>query len=292
MTETITLQPAKDQPNHHPAVSVDDDRRASVRWFISDVLVFARRNIEHIRQVPEKLIDVTLQPMMFVILFAYVFGGAIDVPGSNYREYLLGGILIQSLGFGMMGPATSIATDLTEGVIDRFRSLPATRTAYLVGHFLAELAGLAISIVILSLAGLVIGWRTHTDIVHVGGAFLLLLLFASAIIWVGTLIGLSVRSPDAVMGIGFMVIFPLTFLSNAFVPIGTLPTVLEYFAAYNPISVIVAAVRELFGNPTAPISRSVWPLEHPVLAATGWCLVLLAVALPLSLRRFRKVTTD
>ena len=290
MTDTLA-PPATVEPfDTHP--DADTERHSAVRWFLADSLVFARRNIEQIRQVPEKLIDVTIQPIMFVVLFAYVFGGAIDVPGSNYREYLLGGILIQSLGFGLVGPATSIATDLTEGVIDRFRSLPVARSAYLFGHFLAELAGLALSILILSLAGLAIGWRTHTDIVHVAGGYLLLLAFASAVIWLGTLIGLSVRSPDAVMGIAFIGIFPLTFLSNAFVPIDTLPTALEYFAAYNPISVIVAATRELFGNPTAPISRSVWPLEHPVLAAVGWCVLMLAAGLPLALRRFRIVTTD
>ena len=126
-------------------------------------MVFARRNIEHIRQIPEKLLDVTMQPLMFVLLFAYVFGGAIAVQGGNYREYLIGGILIQSLAFGMIGPATSIATDLTEGVIDRFRSLPVRRTAYLLGHYLAELAGMVLSIVLLLTAGFVVGWRTHTD---------------------------------------------------------------------------------------------------------------------------------
>ena len=127
---------------------------------------------------------------------------------------------------------------------------------------------------------------------HVGSAYLLLLVFASAVIWLGTLVGLKVRAPDAVMGIAFVGVFPLTFLSNAFVPISTLPTALEYVAAYNPVSVMVAAVRELFGNPTAPITKHVWPLEHPVLAAWGWSIVLLAIAAPLALRRFQKVTTD
>ena len=124
-------------------------------------MVFARRHVEHIRQIPEKLLDVTLQPLMFVLLFAYVFGGAIGVEGGNYREYLIGGILIQSLAFGMVGPAMSIATDLTEGVIDRFRSLPVRRTSYLVGHWIAELSGMALATVLILTAGFVVGWRTH-----------------------------------------------------------------------------------------------------------------------------------
>jgi len=145
---------------------------------------------------------------------------------------------------------------------------------------------------VLLTAGLVVGWRTHTNIGHVSGALLLLVLFASAMIWVGTWIGLKVRSPDAVMGVGFVVIFPLTFLSSAFVPIDTLPTVLAHIAAWNPISVMVGAVRVLFGNPVAPTSVHSWPLQHPVPAAYLYCLVLLALAIPASLRQYRKRTSD
>lgn len=258
-----------------------------------DSMVFAGRNIQHIRQIPEKLLDVTLQPLMFVLLFAFVFGGAIAVAGGNYREYVISGILIQSLAFGLTGPATSIATDLNEGVIDRFRSLPAKRIAYLVGHHTAEIAGMALSIVVLLTAGFIVGWRTHTDPLSELAALALLIAFASAMIWVGTWIGLAVRSPDAVMGVAFVVIFPLTFVSNAFVPIGTLPEALQWFAAWNPISAMVAAVRELFGNPGAPASAvTSWPLEHPVPAAFGYCAILIAGAVVLSLHRYRARTTD
>jgi ABC transporter DrrB family efflux protein len=259
---------------------------------LSDSLVFARRNLEHIRQIPEKLLDVTAQPLMFVLLFAYVFGGAIAVKGGNYREYLIGGILIQSLTFGLVGPATAIATDLTEGVIDRFRSLPATRMAYLLGHYLAELAGLALSIVVLLGSGLLVGWRPHTSVPEFLGAIVLLLVFASAMVWVGTWIGLMVRSPDAVMGVAFMVVFPLTFLSSAFVPINSLPNVLQWIATINPMSVIVAAVRTLFGNPLAPVTKHVWPIDHPVPAAILYCAVILAIAVPAALRRYRARTSD
>ena len=273
-------------------VPIDDDHRPGVRTVLSDSLVFARRNIEHIRQIPEKLLDVTIQPLMFVLLFAYVFGGAIAVDGSNYREYLIGGILVQSLTFGMMGPASAIATDLTEGVIDRFRSLPASRLSYLLGHYAAELAGLALSIVVLTGTGLLVGWRPHESVLSVTSAILLLLVFSSAMIWAGTWLGMMVRSPDAVMGVGFVVVFPLTFVSNAFVPMESLPSALQWIAAVNPISVIVAAVRELFGNPTAPITKDVWPMEHPVIAAWLYCAVILLITVPGAVHRYRVRTTD
>jgi len=268
-----------------------DSERVSVRDWWSDTVVYAGRNIEHIRQIPEKLLDVTLQPLMFVLLFAYVFGGAINV-GGNYREYILGGILIQTLAFGLTGPGTAISTDLSEGVIDRFRSLPASRIAYVTGHYVAELAGMALSIAVLLGAGLIVGWRVHTDFLHFATALLLLLVFSSAMIWIGTWIGLKVRSPDAVMGVGFVAIFPLTFLSTAFVPIGSLPNALQWFAALNPISVMVGAMRELFGNPLSPVTKHTWPLDHAVFTAFVYCGILLAIAIPASLRRFRARTSD
>jgi len=268
-----------------------EDRGRIATWW-TDSLVYAGRNIEHIRQIPEKLLDVTLQPLMFVLLFAYVFGGAIHVGGGNYREYIIAGILIQSLAFGLTGPATAIATDLTEGVIDRFRSLPASRTAYISGHYFAEVAGMAVSIVVLLASGLIVGWRAHTDFLHIATAVALLLAFSSAMIWVGTWIGLKVRSADAVMGVGFVAVFPLTFLSNAFVPIATLPEPLQWIAAWNPISVMVAAVRELFGNPLSPISKHTWPLENPIPAAFLYCALIIAITVPASLRRYRARTSD
>jgi ABC transporter DrrB family efflux protein len=267
--------------------------RPTARDWWRDTVVFAGRNLQHIRRLPEKLLDVTLQPIMFVLLFAYVFGGAIGVPGGNYREYLIGGILVQSIAFALVGPATTIATDLQEGVIDRFRSLPAKRSAYLSGHFLSELAGQGLAIAILLGSGLLVGWRTHTDVLHVAAALLLLLLFASAVVWIGTLIGLVVRTPDAVMGVGFTVVFPVTFLSNAFVPTVTLPDVLRHVAEWNPISVLVAAARELFGNSNGQVAGpQTWPLEHAVPLAFASCLLLLAISVPLSLRRYRTRTTD
>jgi ABC transporter DrrB family efflux protein len=254
--------------------------------------IYARRNLEHIRQVPEKLTNVTIQPLMFVLLFAYVFGGAINVGGAGYKEYLIGGILIQTLAFAMMGPAMSIATDLQEGVIDRFRSLPSRRTAYLLGHYLAELAGSVLTIVILLGTGLIVGWRTHTGFLHVAEALLLLLVFASAMIWLGLWLGILVRSPDAVMGIGFVIVFPLTFISNAFVPLESLPSVLQWVASVNPVSVLIAAVRTLFGNPVAPVTKHTWPIDHPVAAAWIYSLALVILGWIIAQRRYRARTTD
>jgi ABC-2 type transport system permease protein len=255
-----------------------------------DTVVFTGRQIAHIRQIPEKLLDVTLQPLMFVLLFSYVFSGAMTI-GGDYREYLVGGILVQSLAFGLIGPATAMATDIGEGVVDRFRTLPTPRGAYLSGQFAAELLGMAVSIAVVLGTGLIVGWRPH----ELGPSLLALVLivaFASAMVWIGIFLGLIVRTPDAVMGVGFVIVFPLTFLSNAFVPLDSLPTALQTFAEWNPVSVLVAAVRELFGNPTPPITDPSWPLQHAVPLAFVECAVLLGLAVPLALRAYRIRTRD
>jgi ABC-type multidrug transport system permease subunit len=262
-----------------------------LRWLISDSLVIARRNLEHVRQIPEKLLDVTLQPIMFTVLFAYVFGGVIAIPDGTYREYLLGGVLVQSLGFGIMGPATTIATDLKEGVVDRFRSLPMARPAYLIGHVLAELGASSIAVLVLSLSGLVIGWRIHSDLPHAIAGYGVILLFAFAMLWCGTLLGIVVRSSDAAQGAVFMIVFPMTFVASSFVPIAGFSPLLRVVASWNPISSMAAAVRTLFGNPTGTPADAAWPLLHPVASAVGWCLLILVICLPLALRSFRTRTT-
>ena len=261
-----------------------------LRWLVSDSLVLARRNLAHVRQIPEKLLDVTLQPLMFVLLFAYVFGGVIHIPGGSYREYLIGGILVQTIAFGIMGPGTAIATDLTEGIVDRFRSLPMSRSAFLIGHLIAEFAAASLGVLVLAVSGLIVGWRIHTDVTHAVAGFALLLLFATAILWLGTLFGLIVRSADAVQGLVFVIIFPLTFLSSAFVPLAGLSSGLRTAAEYNPISSVIAATRTLFGNPTAIPADPAWPLQHPVVSALIWCIALLGVAAPLAIWRYRART--
>jgi ABC-2 type transport system permease protein len=263
---------------------------ANLRFGLSDSLVLARRNLSHVRQIPEKLLDVTVQPLMFVLLFAYVFGGAIAVPGGNYHEYLMGGIFIQTLTFGIMGPAMSVATDLSEGVLDRFRSLPMARSAFLVGHVLAELAAALLGLTVMTVAGLIVGWRIHTDVPHALAGFGLLILVAFAMLWLGMLLGSIVRSADAAQGIVFIVIFPLTFVANAFVPAGTLPKVLQHVSDWNPVSALAAGIRTLFGNPTATPDGAAWPLQHPVASSLIWCAVLLAVSVPLAVAAYRRRT--
>jgi ABC-2 type transport system permease protein len=262
------------------------------RWFVSDSLALAGRNLRHVRQIPEKLLDVTLQPVMFVLLFAFVFGGVIHVPGGDYRSYLIGGILVQSLAFGMMGPGVSIAADLGEGMVDRIRSLPTSRSAYLFGHFAAELAASLLAIVILCATGFAVGWSIDSSALEALGGVALLVAFASAMIWTGTLLGVIARSSDAVQGFVFMTVFPLTFLSNAFVPVDGLPDGLRQIAEWNPVSAVVAATRTLFGNPTAVPDGAAWPLQHPVVMAVGWTALALAVTIPLTIARFRARTTE
>jgi ABC-type polysaccharide/polyol phosphate export permease len=166
------------------------------------------------------------------------------------------------------------------------------KSAYLLGHYFAELAGLVLSIVVLLTAGLIVGWRPHTSLLDFAQAILLLIAFSSGIIWVGMFLGMLVRSPDAVMGVGFIAVFPLTFLSNAFVPIGSLTNVLQWFASLNPVSVLVAAVRTLFGNPVAPVTKHVWPMDHPVAAAWLYTAILIGVAVVAATRRYRVRTSD
>ncbi len=234
----------------------------------------------------------TLQPLMFVLLFGLVFGGVIAVPGGgNYHEYLIGGILVQTIAFGLVGPATALATDLTEGIVDRFRTLPMSRSAFLVGHMIAALGASLVSITVLGLSGLVIGWRIHTDPLHVLAGVGVLLVFAFAMLWVGALVGVLVRSPDAVMGFAFLIVFPMTFLASTFVPIEGLPGGLQVIAEINPVSSLAAATRDLFGNPSGLPDDPAWTLAHPVLSSLMWCIALLAVAVPVTMRRFQARTT-
>jgi ABC transporter DrrB family efflux protein len=262
-----------------------------LRWLLSDTRVMAGRNLAHVRQIPEKLIDATVQPLMFVLLFAFVFGGVVSVPGGgDYHEYLISGILVQTLCFGIMGPGTSVATDLTEGIIDRFRSLPMLRPAFLLGHLTAEFAASILAIAIMVVSGLIVGWRIHSDPAEALAAFALLGLLSITMLWLGMMIGVIARSPDVVTGVGFLLVFPLTFVAATFVPLDGLPDGLRQFAEYNPISTWAAGVRTLFGNPTAIPADAAWPLQHAVLCSVLWCVGLIAVLVPVTLAAFKRRT--
>lgn len=270
-----------------PPVTERDAWIARQRWALEDGLVVARRNLSHVRQVPEKLFDVTLQPVMFVVLFTYVFGSAITIPGGgSYRDFLLPGIFVQIMVFSSAGSAIAIADDLSKGVIDRFRALPMARSAVLTGRSLADLATMLIALVVLTVSGLVVGWRIHDGIVSALGAYLLLLGFGFAMIWVGTLIGTVMGDPEAAQQVVFTVAFPLTFVANTFVPTNGMPAWLRLVAEWNPLSAVVAGVRDLFGAPGLATGQS-WPLRHPLLASTMWIVGIIVVVVPIAVRRYR-----
>jgi ABC transporter DrrB family efflux protein len=252
--------------------------------------VIARRGLNHMRRQPEALTDATIQPIMFVVLFAYVFGGAIAVPGGgSYREFLMGGIFAQTLMFGAFGTAMALAYDRTNGAIDRFRSLPIPRSAPLAGHALASLLRSALPIVLMSLAGLVVGWRIHSSIGRALEGYGLMFAYAFAVIWIGVLLAAWIKTPEGVQGVAFVFIFPLTFIASTFVPISTLPGVLKTFAEWNPVSAVSQALRVLFGNPGAhgPL-RAPWSLEHPIAYSLIWIVGIVVVCAPIAVRAYQR----
>ena len=265
---------------------------SQIRLAFADGAVVARRNLIKIRRVPEVLVWTLMSPIMFVLLFAYVFGGSIDVPGMDYREFLIAGIFAQTVIFGATFTGAGIAEDMQKGVIDRFRSLPMTRSSVLIGRTASDVVYNALSIVVMSAAGLAVGWRIHSSPLRAAGGFLLLLLFAYAFSWVMGLVGLLVPSVEVVNNASFMVIFPLTFIANTFVPSQNLPAVLRTFAEWNPVSAVTQAARELFGNVPAGLpTPQVWPLQHPVLYTLIWVAIILAVFVPLATHRYKRVAS-
>jgi ABC-type polysaccharide/polyol phosphate export permease len=253
-----------------------------------------RRNLVHIRRMPEMLMDVTLQPVMFVLLFAYVFGGAIAVEGaaSGYREWLLAGIMAQTVAFASFIVAIGLTADLEKGIVDRMRSLPIRVEAVLVGRSFSSLIHVSIGIVVMSLTGLIVGWRIRGSFAEAVLAYALLLLWAFAMIWLGIVVGSRLRSVEAVNGVMFTVMFPITFLSNAFAPTEAMPPVLRTIAEWNPISALVQAVRELWGNAGPVGPEAAWPLQHPVFSTIVWTLLLTALLGPLALAAFRARIRD
>jgi len=256
----------------------------------TDSIVVAKRHLAHVRQVPAKLLDVTVQPLMFVLLFSYVFGSAIKVGGGSYREFLMAGIFVQTLTFGSAGTAVGVAEDMSKGVVDRFRALPMARSAVLVGRTLADLATAAVAVLIMTLSGLAVGWRIHDGVVRGVAAYALLFGFSFAMTWVGTLIALLVKDPEAAQQAVFVIGFPLTFIANTFVPTAGMPSALRYVAEWNPVSALTAAERTLFGNPGVA-HADVWPLQHPVVASVLWIIGICAVCMPLAVSRYRSTVS-
>jgi ABC transporter DrrB family efflux protein len=256
---------------------------------LADGAVIAKRNLIRTKRLPDVLVWTTISPIMFVLLFAYIFGGSIDIPGSNYREFLIAGIFAQNILFGASFTGVGLADDMQKGIIDRFRSLPMARSAVLVGRTASDLVNNAIALCVMSLTGLIVGWRIRTSIPQAIGGFALLLLFAYAVSWIMALVGLKVRSVEVVNNASFMFIFPMTFIANTFVPSQNLPSVLRTIAEWNPVSALAQAAREAFGNAVPYISSSeTWSLNHPVAYVLLWVAAILAVFVPLTVREYGK----
>ena len=257
---------------------------------LTDGFVIAWRNLKRVPRIPELAIFAILQSIMFVLLFAFVFGGAIPLPGGgSYREYLMPGIFAQTVTFASATTAIGITDDINKGIMDRFRSLPMARSAVLSGRAVADLVYQAGIMVVLMLSGLAVGWRVHTGVPEFLAGVGLLLLFTFAMSWVGVWLGTLVPTVEVANQVAFTAIFPITFLSNVFVPVETLPSLLQPIAEWNPVSALTAATRDLWGNPN-PFAASGFPAEQPILLTLIWVAVLVAVFAPLAVSRYQRMS--
>jgi ABC transporter DrrB family efflux protein len=266
-------------------------RHRGINRAVSDGLVLAWRNLKRIPRVPDQVVYATVQPIMFVLLFAYVFGGAIPLPdGGSYREFLMAGIFAQTMAFAVASSSVGLADDMHKGLIDRFRSFPMARSAVISGRVVGDLVLNAFVMVIMVVCGFIVGWRWHAGLLPALAAFGLLLAFAFAMLWIGALIGLSVRSTEVASSAGLIWLFPLTFLSNAFVPPTSLPSWLKPVVEWNPLSSVVAACRDLFGNPN-PVTGPAFPARHPLLLALIWIVGIIVVFGALAIRKYQRATS-
>ena len=271
MTATTTAAPTVLRPS----------RGTHVRWAISDAAAMTWRNLLKYIRLPQLMVFSTVQPVMFVLLFTYVFGGAIRVPGLKYVDYLLPGIYVQAVIFGSAQTGVGLADDLSRGMIDRFRSLPMARSAVLAGRTLSDTIRNVFVVLLMTGVGTLVGFRFHVGFFASVAALGMAVLFGLTFSWISALIGMSVRDPEVAQSAGFIWIFPLIFASSAFVPLQTMPSWLRRFADVNPITYTVDAIRALcVGQPTT----------SPLLHALAWMIGLLAVFIPLSVVRYRKVT--
>jgi ABC-2 type transport system permease protein len=246
---------------------------------VSDTLVMAKRSLMRIPRAPDLLLSFTVQPIMFVLLFAYVFGGAINTPGYDYIDFLMPGIIVQTMSFGGFVTALGLSEDLKKGLVDRFRSLPMSRGAVLAGRTMADIATNSLSIAVMLVVGVIAGFSFDAPLTHILLGILLLLLFGYAFSWVFAFVGLTSSSPEASQALGFIVIFPLTFISSAFVPVDSMPGVLQAFAEVNPFTIVVDAMRSLFLG--APAGNNVW-------GAFAWSIGIAVVFAVLSIQRYKR----
>jgi len=258
---------------------------------IRDSGIVAWRNLLNVRRNADWLFAAVIQPIMFVLLFAYVFGGALG--GSAYREFLIAGIFVQTIAFNSAFTVIGLCNDLQKGIIDRFRSLPMSPSAVVVGRTASDVGINILSLLVMALTGLLIGWRIRGSVLDAVAAYLLLLLFGFAMSWIGALIGLSVPSVEVAQSAGIVWLFPVTFISSAFVGAGTMPGPLKAIAEWNPFTAVIQAVRDLFGNEAPPGMEPSpgWPSEHALLYAVLTSVAILAVFIPLSVAKYRRVAS-
>jgi ABC transporter DrrB family efflux protein len=255
---------------------------SALAYTASDTLVLARRALLRIPRQPDLALAFTVQPIMFLLLFVYVFGGAIRTPGYDYVDFLLPGIIVQNISFGGFVTALGLNEDLTKGLVDRFRSLPMSRSAVLTGRTLADVVTNMFGLSILLVVGVLIGFSFHASFAHVVAGIGLLVLFGYAFSWVFAFVGLTASSPESAQSLGFIAIFPLTFASSAFVPVDSMPDWLQAFAEVNPFTTVVDATRHLFLG--APANSDVW-------VAVLWSVGLIAVFAPLAVARYRRAVS-
>jgi ABC-2 type transport system permease protein/oleandomycin transport system permease protein len=255
---------------------------SSLSYAFSDTMVLARRSLLRIPRAPDLLLAFTVQPIMFVLLFVYVFGGAIQTPGFDYVDFLMPGIIVQTMSFGGFVTALGLSEDLKKGLIDRFRSLPMSHSAVLAGRTVADIATNFLSLVVMVVVGLLVGFSFSTAWYEVLGGVGLMLLFGHAFSWVFAYVGLSSSSPEASQSFGFITIFPLTFASSAFVPVDSMPSWLQTFAEINPFTTVVDAMRALWLD--TPAGNDIW-------AALAWSVGLIVVFATLSVRRYRRAVS-
>jgi len=275
-------------------MTMSAERRVEIhdRSVLQQSLTVVWRNLIHIRRMPEMLLDVTIQPVMFVLLFAYVFGGSVAVAGSSYREFLLPGIMAQTMVFSSAIVAIGLTNDLAKGIVDRFKSLPMSRSSVLIGRSISSLIHSSIGIVVMGFTGLLIGWRVRNGLVDGVLGFLLLIMFGFSMIWLGIWVGSLLRSVEAVQGFMFTVMFPLTFVANTFAPTESMPHWLRVVAEWNPVSALTAGCRELWGNGSNVDASAQLPLHHPVIASMIWSVIFTVVFAPLALAAFRRRSQD
>lgn len=289
---TSTSSSSADAISTDVAGLLADDREAALhpaRGPLHDMWVIAKRGLIHMKRQPEQLSDATVQPIMFVLLFAYVFGGAIgEIGGGEYREFLMGGIFAQTIVFTAFGVAMSLANDRKNQVVDRFRSLPIATGAVLGGHAIANILKALLPIAIMSVVGFIVGWRIRGSFVDAVLAYALMVAFAFAMVWIGVLLGSVVPTPEGVMGVGFVALFPLTFIASTFVPIADMPGPLRTVAAWNPITTLADALRVGFGNPNLPMENPPWSIQNPALYTWMWIIGIVVICAPIAVRAYAR----